>query len=63
MTKVDFQQRYGAEYDLPMVNYTKKLGNKKNNVRSAPLSPGMQEHVAKHREKLRNTRIKNIQFV
>ncbi len=37
-----------------MVNYTKKL-SKKNNVRSAPLSPGMQEHVAEHREKLRNT--------
>jgi hypothetical protein len=25
MTEVDFQQRYGEEYDLPMVNYTNKL--------------------------------------
>jgi hypothetical protein len=62
MTEVDFQRRYGAEYNLPMVNYTNKLV-KISNIRSAPLSPGMQEHVAKHREKLRNTRIKNIQFV
>jgi hypothetical protein len=62
MTEVDFQQRYGAEYDLPMVNYTNKL-EKISNIRSAPLSPGMQEHVAEHREKSRNTRIKNIQFV
>ena len=38
-----------------MVNYTKKLSNKNNDVRSAPLSPGMQEHIAKHREKLRIT--------
>ncbi len=37
-----------------MINYTKNLA-KNNNVRSAPLSPGMQEHVAEHREKLRNT--------
>ncbi len=37
-----------------MVNHTKKLA-KKNNVQSAPLSPGMQEHVAEHREKSRNT--------
>ncbi len=41
----------------------KKLSEKKINIRSAPLSPGIQEHVAKHREKLRNTCIKIIQFV
>jgi hypothetical protein len=34
-----------------------------SNIRSALLSPGMQEHIAKHREKSRNTCIKNIQFV
>jgi hypothetical protein len=50
-------------YDLPTVNYTKKLREIKNQFLIAPLSPGMQEQVADHREKLRNTCIISVQIV
>ncbi len=49
-------------YDLPKINYTKKLEKKKRIVRS-PFSPGMQEHVAGRIGNVRNTCIKNIQIV
>ncbi len=49
-------------YDLPKINYLKKLKKKKRIVRS-PFSPGMQEHVAGHMGNVRNTSIKNIQIV
>ncbi len=47
-----------------MVNYTKKLSNKKQ-CSIGPLVPryDMQEHVAEHREKSRKTCTKNKQFV
>ncbi len=41
-------------YDLPKKHHTKKLRETKRIVRSL-LSPGMQEHVAEHRGKKRNT--------
>jgi hypothetical protein len=50
-------------YDLPTENYTKKLREIRNQFSIAPLSPGMQEHVADHREKLQNTCIKSVQIV
>ena len=57
MTKVDFQQRYGAEYDLPMVNYTNKL-EKNQQYSIGPLVPRYagtrsrtQEEIEKHMKK------------
>ena len=51
-----FQRQISFLYDLPKKNYTKKLREIKNQFSIAPLSPGMQEHVAKHREKSQKSR-------
>jgi hypothetical protein len=61
MTPKHFSDRI-CSYNLPKINYTKKLEKKKRNVRS-PFSPSMQEHVAGCIGNVRNTRIKNIQIV
>ena len=61
MTPKHFSDRIRS-YDLPKINYTKKLEKKKRIVRS-PFSPGMQEHVAGRMGNVRNTCIKNIQIV
>jgi hypothetical protein len=55
--------RHTSMYDLPMENYTKKLREIKNQFSIAPLSPGMQEHVANHGEKLQNKCRKSVQIV
>ena len=45
-----------------VVRFTNKKTYKKEGIDS-PLSPGMQEHVPEHGEKVRNACIKNIQIV
>ncbi len=49
-------------YDLPKENIQKDC-KKVKRIEHSPLSPGMQEHVPKHREKVRKSCKKNIQIV
>jgi hypothetical protein len=60
MTPKHFSDRI-CSYNLPKINYTKKLWEKKRIV-CFPFSPGMQEHVAQCMGNVRNTCIKNIQI-
>ncbi len=62
MTPKHFSDRIRS-YDLPKINYTKKLKKKKKRIVHSPFSPGMEEHVARRMGNVRNTCIKNIQIV